>query len=308
LPEVAYGWKDREAHTEQLKALIHELFANPSYGRGRAVVVKSQGEEFRAALRTLLEPDLRLDRDDPEIGFVHRRLPDQDFYFVANVGSKEKTFRPSFRSPGKHVQLWNPMDGRLSDDWEGELRLDPYGSMIVRTSAGDPGAGNPQPKRSTRAIELAGPWTLQVGDRPPARLARLGSWTEEPGLLHFSGTALYSTTIDLREVDAGRVELDLGEVREIADVWVNGMQAGVAWKRPYRVDVSRFVRRGANSIEVKVTNLWSNALLGSPQPDYAALRATFGVRFPDPAEWKRCRPLPSGLLGPARLVTADAGD
>ncbi len=303
LPEVAYGWKDQEARTGKLKALLRDLFAGPTYGKGRAVFVASEEGEFRAALRSLVEPDLRLDPEDPQVAFVHRGLPDQDFYFVANLGPQEKSLRPTFRASGKCVQLWNPMDGRVSEDWNGELRLDPYGSMIVRVSTETPGtAARPRSKSPSRVLEVAGPWTLQVEDRPPLRLARLGSWTEEPGLLHFSGTAVYSTTLEISGAWSGRVELDLGEVREIADVWVNGVPAGAAWKRPYRVDVSKCIRAGANSLQVKVTNLWTNAVLGMPQPDYTALRAKFGVRFPDPVEWKRCRPLPSGLLGPTRLI------
>jgi hypothetical protein len=308
LPEVAYGWKDQEARTGKLKDLLRDLFAGPTYGRGRAVFVASEEGEFRSALRSLVEPDLRLDPEDPQVAFVHRSLPDQDFYFVANVGPQGKSFRPKFRASGQRIRLWNPMDGQVSDQWDGELRLDPYGSMIVQVSTGLPGAATRPPSRSpSRVLELSGPWTLQMEERPPLRLARLGSWTEEPGLLHFSGTAVYSTTIELPEAASGRVELDLGEVREIADVWVNGAQAGIAWKRPYRVDVSKVVRVGTNTLQIKVTNLWSNAMLGMPQPDYTALRATFGNRFPDPVEWKRCRPLPSGLLGPTRLILGNAG-
>lgn len=85
---------------------------------------------------------------------------------------------------------------------------------------------------------------------------------------------------------------------------MNGRAAGVAWKRPYRLDVTGLVRLGPNTIEVKVTNLWINAMLGRPQPDYSALNAKFSPRFPEPAEWKKCRPLPSGLLGPVMIRTA----
>ena len=78
----------------------------------------------------------------------------------------------------------------------------------------------------------------------------------------------------------------------------------MAWKRPYRLDVTGLARPGSNRIEVKVTNLWINAMLGRPQPDYSALGARFGARFPEPAEWKKCRPLPSGLLGPVTIRVA----
>ena len=60
--------------------------------------------------------------------------------------------------------------------------------------------------------------------------------------------------------------LDLGTVREIAEVSVNGKRAGVAWKAPYAVDVTDAVKAGANSLTIKVTNLWPNRLIGDAQP------------------------------------------
>jgi hypothetical protein len=59
---------------------------------------------------------------------------------------------------------------------------------------------------------------------------------------------------------------------------------------------------------VVVTNLWINEILGAPPPDYRELNAKFGARFPDPSEWKSAVPLPSGLLGPTRLLTSPSGN
>ena len=138
------------------------------------------------------------------------------------------------------------------------------------------------------------------------QLERLGSWTEIPDMLRFSGTATYSTEVNLDLPSrATRVVLDLGDVREIAEVTVNGKPAGVAWKRPYRVDLTGPVRPGRNLIQVKVTNLWINAILGMPEPDYSALNSRFGARFDKPAEWKNFKPFPSGLLGPVRWLLSE---
>ncbi|PYV16726.1 MAG: hypothetical protein DMG07_07235 [Acidobacteria bacterium] len=99
------------------------------------------------------------------------------------------------------------------------------------------------------------------------------------------------------------LRLDLGAVREIAEVRINGKAAGVAWKRPFALDATPYLRPGSNAIEVRVTNLLINRLLGTPQADYKALRAKFGERFPDPQEWKKVdEPFPSGLLGPVKIL------
>lgn len=303
LPEVAYSRKSYQSDTEQSRRLLQEMFASGRYGAGRTFFVKDERQEFLAALSACLPADLQLEEGDHDVAFVHRRLPDQDFYFVANLGPDEKLLPMKFRAGGSKIELWDPMTGSISSGWDGKLRLDPYGSMVVRVSdTGSPEA-RLQRNEESNPMEVSAVWTLKAGERTAVRLEHLGSWTEVAGMLHFSGTATYSTEVTANLPHGSRVELDLGEVHEIADVVVNGRPAGVAWKRPYRVDVTSQLLRGRNSIEVKVTNLWINALLGMPQPDYSKLHARYGQRFPDPLEWKHFKPFPSGLLGPVRLLT-----
>jgi hypothetical protein len=91
--------------------------------------------------------------------------------------------------------------------------------------------------------------------------------------------------------------LDLGDVRELAEVSINGRPLGIAWHPPYRVDVTEAVKPGENTLEVKVTNLWVNRLIGDQQP--GAKKYTFTVM----PTYKADAPLrPSGLLGPVRLL------
>jgi hypothetical protein len=301
LPEVAYGRRSHQADTQSLLRLLREMFAGPHYGQGRAILVADERESLREALATCVEPDLQLERPDHDVSFVHRRLPDQDFYFLANLGSEEKSLLAKFRGRGANVEIWDPMNGAITSGWDGTLHLDPRGSIVVRVASQGSGAAKPAPAPVAAAQELTGTWKLRT-EATEMNLERLVSWTEIPGMLHFSGTASYTTDVNLDPQVRGRVVLDLGEVREIAEVVVNGRPAGVAWKRPYRVDVTPLLSPGRNTIEVKVTNLWINAMLGRPRPNYAVLKAQFGERFPDPVEWKQCQPLPSGLLGPVRLM------
>jgi hypothetical protein len=98
------------------------------------------------------------------------------------------------------------------------------------------------------------------------------------------------------------VVLDLDELHEIAEMGTNDREIGTTWKRPYALDVTEHIAPGANRLEVRVTNLLINAVLGRPQPDYKRLHEHFGWRFPDPEEWKSGKPAPSGLAGPVRLL------
>ncbi len=150
-------------------------------------------------------------------------------------------------------------------------------------------------------------WRLKFEDSPiaPVALDDLKSWTDIAGAHFFSGRAVYEAdfpfAMKLPE-DVG-VMLDLGSVRETAEVWLNDAPAGIAWMRPYRFDVTRLVRTGPNRLRIAVTNLLINRVLGMGPIDYSAVYERYGRRFPAGEEWEKVRdPFPSGLLGPVWLV------
>jgi hypothetical protein len=98
------------------------------------------------------------------------------------------------------------------------------------------------------------------------------------------------------------VWLDLGDVKNIAVVTVNGKELGTVWHAPYRVDATAALKPGANEVSVKVINAWVNRLIGEKQPD-ATMKYTFST-------WNTYKPdtplLPSGLLGPVTIVHESA--
>ena len=188
---------------------------------------------------------------------------------------------------------------------------------------------------------IGGPWKVAfAGPGTPNRslsLPTLGSWTEhaDADVRYASGTGTYTTTIEIPATwlaDRGRVVLDLGTVANLAHVTCNGTDLGVAWRAPYRVDLTSAVKAGSNSIAIAVTNTWHNRLVGDEQePDDCEWGEVkrFGkdlvgrplVRFPAwfregkprPSTGRRCfvtwnyvtkdtALIPAGLLGPVRLI------
>jgi len=158
---------------------------------------------------------------------------------------------------------------------------------------------------------LEGGWTLDAPTTwalhpatSPMVLDALRSWTEfgPPELKYFSGTLSYSREFELAgdRLGVGRhLWLDLGEVREIAEVELNGRDAGILWKPPFCADVTAAARPGRNRLVVRVTNFWPNRVIGDlSRPEERRVTRTNIRKFtPD-------SPLmPSGLLGPVRLVT-----
>jgi hypothetical protein len=153
-------------------------------------------------------------------------------------------------------------------------------------------------------------WTLAFtpGWGAPAeiRMDKLSSWTEssDEGVRHYSGTAAYTTEFEIPPQMPGnaRVVLDLGEVRETARVTVNGKEMGVAWKRPFVVDVTSAAVSGKNALKIQVTNLWPNRIIGDQSlPEAQRFTHTNITKF------KANSPLmASGLLGPVRVRITSA--
>jgi hypothetical protein len=157
----------------------------------------------------------------------------------------------------------------------------------------------------TTVAQVDGPWIVdfQPGRAAPAqaKFDKLQSLTEsaDPGVKYFSGIATYRQTFTApRGLKAGApVMLDLGQVGDIAQVFVNGREVGYAWKSPYRVDVARALRPGKNTLEVRVADKWVNRLIGDAQP--GAKKITY-TTLPT---YKASAPLqPAGLIGPVTLV------
>jgi hypothetical protein len=193
------------------------------------------------------------------------------------------------------------------------LRLWQSGRYTLETPAGTPivlDATLPE------SHPLAGPWQVQFDPAwgGPASIVfdRLMAWDQHPddGIKHYSGTATYRKTFQLDAVQVRQpVRLQLGDVKYVARVRINRKDLGVVWTAPWTADLSGGVREGENELEIDVTNLWANRLIGDAalaperrrtrtnihlQNHRGTLKPYQGYGADDPL-------LPSGLLGPARL-------
>jgi hypothetical protein len=291
------------------------------YGKGRIVwgiplndIVRDQGRgpDFRA---------LGVANADQHIDFIHRATGREDIYFVSNSARAAEAFDAVFRvGEDRTPEFWNPDTGtivpcRSFERVEGgcrlTLELPAYGSVFVifRETPTPAALLSPEPLKaeSRPAVTIAGPWTVRFppGWGAPESVTWDGliSWTEsdDPGIRHFSGTASYTAEFELDEPlsrdDRGAL-LDLGSLREVAEVSLNGRSLGTLWKEPYQADVSGLLRSGRNVLEVKVTNLWHNRLMGDlldPGHESAArTNMTFKVQ----------ELIPAGLFGPVTIRRA----
>jgi hypothetical protein len=183
------------------------------------------------------------------------------------------------------------------------------------------------------ALVVTGDWQVTFagpGVKEPTSVLfdRLTDWKDHPreDIRHFSGTATYRRTISVPNEWFGpdqRSYLDLGQVEIAAEVLLNGHPVATLWKPPFVTDITAHLQPGSNVLEVRITNLWTNRLIGDealprtdgykpkqkmpdwyvqnkPMPD--GPRSTFTTfNFYD----KDHTLLPSGLLGPV-LIRSEA--
>jgi hypothetical protein len=155
-------------------------------------------------------------------------------------------------------------------------------------------------------LTIGGAWeiTFPTGRGAPGEAAfdSLTDWTKskDPGIRYFSGTAIYHKSFTLPKMPAGgEVMLDLGQVHEVAAVRVNGKDAGVLWKHPWRADIGDLLKEGENQLEIAVTNVWNNRIVGDLQAGVEEPIARTNMK----PKFRANSPLvPSGLIGPVKLT------
>jgi hypothetical protein len=296
----------------EFAALVKEVW-------GSSKTKVSAGEPLERVLQaSSVSPDYSCSKPqaDTRTLFVHRTLPDGEVYWVDNRNDRVEDIEASFRVTGRAPELWHPETGeiepagyRIADGRTSmTLHLDPSEAVFVVFRKQTSAPSLSVPRRTESAVgTLDGPWdvSFQAGRGAPAKvtLDKLASWSEnaDPGVKYFSGTGTYARTVDAPAAwfaGGARVWLDLGSVKNLAEVVVNGQSLGVVWKKPFRVDVTGALKPGTNSVEIKVTDLWVNRLIGDQQPGAATKLTYTTMPF-----YKADSPLlPAGLLGPVRLV------
>jgi hypothetical protein len=278
----------------------------------------SAGQPLVQVLAKKTTPDFTYSKPqaDTAVLFVHRRLPDGDIYWVNNRRDRIEEIDATFRVQGKEAELWNPETGRTepasyriaNGRTSVPLRLNPNESVFVVFRKPATLQSRKLPRQvETPIVTIEGAWqvSFQPNRGAPAKVTfdKLISWSASPddGVKYFSGTGTYSRSINALSQwfkSGARLWIDLSDVKDLAEVTVNGQSLGIVWKKPFRVDVTDALKPGDNSVEIKVTNLWVNRLIGDQQPNVTRKYTYTTMPF-----YRANSPLlPSGLLGPVQLV------
>jgi hypothetical protein len=309
-PETTPSLSDDQQEFQQL---VNEVW-NP--GNSKVFTAKTAGEVLSALN---LQPDFQYIKSqaNTKLLYIHRKLSGGDIYWVNNRNDRNETLEAMFRVTGKVPQIWHPETGKIEPASYSiadgvtrvSLSLTPSDAIFVvfQTPATKTSLTLPA-KTETAMATVEGPWTVsfQPNRGAPASVTfdKLISYTEnsDAGIQYFSGTATYTKTINMpvKAIRNGsQILLDLGEVKNLAEVIVNGKSLGIVWKKPFRIDVTNILKAGENKMKIKLTNLWVNGLIGDAQPGVTNKATYTTMPF-----YKANSPLqPSGLLGPVKIIS-----
>jgi len=251
------------------------------------------------------------------IDYIHRRTDSADIYFVCNSAKESKTLLCRFRDAKGRPEIWYPVTGEIrsakgvsrqaDNACNIELELPAIGSAFVifrRDGQAPKKTAVLFADTSVKKTPIQGTWTVKF---QPGRLApeyvkwdELIDWTTSPvdGIKYFSGTATYAIEFDIPDEARQDSWLDLGKVCEVGEARLDGQDLGTAWTYPFRVKVpAKLLTQGSHTLEVAVTNVWNNRLVGDQFLDEKD-RIT---RTNKAGKGKNTPLVPSGLLGPVTL-------
>ena len=250
--------------------------------------------------------------------YVHRETDGEDIWWIRNFSGEPASEVILVRGGEGQPRVLDPVTGKVhrinaSTSPDGyryfKLNLEANDALFVVIGKASEEAVPVGHVRKMPLLTLEGSWKLSfesgLGAPATAVFDHLMSYTEskDPAIRYYAGTVIYRKSFSLKKKEMKGVntfEIDLGSVKNLARITVNGHDLGVVWKAPFRVEVpAEYLRAGSNDLEVKVINLWPNRIIGDLQPD-ATLKWTYTA-----SNWYTAESplLPSGLLGPVVVST-----
>jgi hypothetical protein len=309
LPGADVSFKDMVGDREKVANGIQDL------NRASSAVQAVDASESASRLASIIQPQVRF-ISGHTLPFLEKTIGTARFYLLTNPGGERASAKVEFKEQAA-PELWDPWTGnvqrasfvRNNGHADMDVDLPPFGSELIAFNETGPHLPRP-PSVQLRELKQmkigAGGWSLDaIGNSEKGvdiqihlSMPNLADWLTMPELRTFSGKATYTAHFSVSSDDlktAKRIVLNLGEVKDEAEVSVNGADAGQLVVHPFSVNVRRFLHPGENEVAISVVNSLTNYVSTTQVP-----MSPLGMRhFP---------PVSSGLLGPVTLVfeTADS--
>ncbi|PJJ08535.1 alpha-L-rhamnosidase-like protein [Flavobacterium sp. 1] len=322
-PDLQPGMQS-ETDQKKWQNVIDEIWNNKlnaslwKIGKGTIIKLPYVGNDFTSIG---IEQDVyfpKLNRTDSEtIAWTHRKSETEDIYFISNQKEQKRQVEVSFRITGKIPEWYNPVTDKtiVLNNWKIE-----NGRTIATISLAENESGFVIFKDKTEMVSVKGTqnnsefetvqtldenWELQFdseykGPKEVIKINKLFDWSTSTNdqIKYYSGAVVYKKDLIWKGKTNDKIWLDLGTIANIAEVTVNGINCGTIWTFPYKADISEALKKGKNTIEIKVTNTWANRLIGDEKlPKEERLTwTTASFRLEGEPLLK------AGLLGPVTIV------
>ncbi|WP_300597204.1 glycosyl hydrolase [Niabella sp.] len=302
------GFKE---NTAALKDILTDLYSKSTF-KGTLITAPF----LQPDLKTLgVAKDVDVLQGGDTIAWTHRRLTSGELYFLSNPFERKRRLEIAFRVKDLEPQLLDAVTGTITaaTEWRREaartvvtITLEPNASVFVYFQQPRHQVSVQKNAMIKKRMAITGSWNLTFdpafgGLQTAVPMRVLKSWDtfDEPAVKYYSGTAVYKNQFEWENTSPGRpVWLELDSLYNLASVTVNGIDCGTIWTPPYRLDISKAVKKGMNTLEIAVTNTWANRLAGDQQlPEEK--RETWTTA---PIRLQEKTLLPAGLKGEVRIV------
>ena len=321
-PDLQPGMQSETDH-KKWQNVIDEIWNNNSnastwkIGKGTLIKLPYLGNDFGSIG---IEQDLyfpKLNRADSEtIAWTHRKSNEEEIYFLSNQKGEKRSFETSFRVSGRIPELYNPVTDKMTvlSNWKIEngrtiipivLEANESCFIIFKENTKETISNKKQNYAALETVQtLDENWELHFDPefkdpKEIVKINKLFDWSTSTNdqIKYYSGTAVYKKEFVWKGKTNEKFWLDLGTIANIAEVTINGINCGTIWTFPYKAGISEALKKGKNTIEIKITNTWANRLIGDEKlPKEQRLTWTTA-----PFRLQEGILLKAGLLGPVKI-------
>lgn len=276
---------------------------------------------------------------DGPVRYTHRTSQNWDIYFVSNTSANNINFKARFRTVVGAPELWDAVTGNVAPLYHFThsasttsipLQLHAYESCFVVFSKDFGWKAIPGGRaiiKTDTICNLSEDWDVAFnpkwGGPSHTEFKKLADWSQmaDEGIKYYSGIATYTKTFafnqSIPQQKDGHVYLNLGDVKNMARVTLNGKETGIVWTAPWRIDITSALQKGNNVLKIEVANLWANRLIGDEKLSYdgpqdgkwpgwllnGQPRPGKRYTFTTSIQYNANSPLqPSGLIGPVSVA------
>jgi len=280
IPTSTCSFIHRERNNSKLSSIMEIIFPKKrgewkTVGKGRTIIASDDKEMLIKNIKEAWRPDLEIKQNNNVIGYVHRKDKEDEIYFISNISREKKFSELKFKITNKGFIILDPLTQKIVKPSEVKfsqgstivkLNFDPVQSYLIIFSENIKQSSETLKEAKEIIIkDISQNWEIEIEEMKfRKKLAKLTTWENFAQTRYYCGEASYKKSIKITAEEIKnnkKILISFTTIKEVAEVFINGVSAGVLWKNPYQLDIKKFLRIGKNTLRIKAVNLWINHCL-----------------------------------------------